>query len=129
MLEKRAQRLTKRCLWAACTEAQPYFQTERSNGFFEFLGGAEGDLLAGLDFDRFAGGRVAAHAGGALAHLQNTQADQVARAQPAAVPVIGFLMPQSANDDYKNATVPFLQGLKETGYVEGQNVAVRREPI
>ena len=25
---------------------------------------------------------------------------------------------------YKNVTVPFLQGLKETGYVEGQNVAV-----
>jgi putative tryptophan/tyrosine transport system substrate-binding protein len=32
--------------------------------------------------------------------------------------------PQSAEDDYKNRTVPFLQGLKETGYVEGQNVAV-----
>jgi hypothetical protein len=24
----------------------------------------------------------------------------------------------------KNVTVPFLQGLKETGYVDGQNVAV-----
>jgi putative tryptophan/tyrosine transport system substrate-binding protein len=32
--------------------------------------------------------------------------------------------PQSADDDFKNFTVPFLQGLKETGYVEGQNVAV-----
>ena len=31
--------------------------------------------------------------------------------------------PQSAEDDYENRTVPFLQGLKETGYVEGQNVA------
>jgi NAD(P)-dependent dehydrogenase (short-subunit alcohol dehydrogenase family) len=31
---------------------------------------------------------------------------------------------QSAEDDYKNRTVPFLQGLKETGYVEGQNVAI-----
>src|ERR1700746_2397975 len=48
----------------------------------------------------------------------------VARAQQAAVPVIGFLSPQSADDDFKNITVPFLQGLKETGYVEGQNVAV-----
>jgi putative ABC transport system substrate-binding protein len=47
-----------------------------------------------------------------------------ARAQQAAVPVIGYLSPQSANIDYKNVTVPFLQGLKETGYVEGQNVAV-----
>src|SRR6516165_1586185 len=48
----------------------------------------------------------------------------VAWAQQPAMPVIGFLSPQSAEGDYKNATVPFLQGLKETGYVEGQNVAV-----
>jgi putative tryptophan/tyrosine transport system substrate-binding protein len=48
----------------------------------------------------------------------------VAQAQQPAVPVVGFLSPQSADDDYKNFTVPFLQGLKETGYVEGQNVAV-----
>ena len=47
----------------------------------------------------------------------------VARAQQQ-VPVVGFLSPQSADDDYKNFTVPFLQGLKEAGYVEGQNVAV-----
>ena len=47
-----------------------------------------------------------------------------ARAQQAAVPVIGFLSPQSAEDDYKNVTVPFLQGLKEAGYVDGQNVAI-----
>src|SRR5271155_5353144 len=40
------------------------------------------------------------------------------------MPVIGFLSTQSAEDDYKNRTVPFLQGLKETGYVEGQNMAV-----
>jgi putative tryptophan/tyrosine transport system substrate-binding protein len=45
-------------------------------------------------------------------------------AQQPALPVIGFLSPQSADDDYKNFTVPFLQGLKETGYVEGQNVAI-----
>jgi putative tryptophan/tyrosine transport system substrate-binding protein len=44
-----------------------------------------------------------------------------ARAQQPALPVVGFLGPQSA-DDYKNVTVSFLQGLKETGY--GQNVAV-----
>jgi putative tryptophan/tyrosine transport system substrate-binding protein len=48
----------------------------------------------------------------------------VARAQQAAPLVIGYLSPQSADDDYKNYTVPFLQGLKETGYVEGQNVAI-----
>jgi putative ABC transport system substrate-binding protein len=48
----------------------------------------------------------------------------VVRAQRSAVPVIGYLGTQSANDDYKNVTVPFLQGLKEAGYVEGQNVAI-----
>ena len=47
-----------------------------------------------------------------------------ARAQQPAMPVIGFLLSQSADDDYKNVTVPFLQGLKDTGYVEGQNVAI-----
>jgi putative ABC transport system substrate-binding protein len=48
----------------------------------------------------------------------------VARAQRAAMPVIGFLSAQSADDDYKNYVVPFLQGLQESGYVKGQNVAV-----
>jgi putative tryptophan/tyrosine transport system substrate-binding protein len=45
-------------------------------------------------------------------------------AQQPAMPVIGYLSPQSAEADYKMVTVPFLQGLKETSYVEGQNVAV-----
>jgi putative ABC transport system substrate-binding protein len=48
----------------------------------------------------------------------------VARAQQPAMPVVGFFSPQSADDDYKNYIVPFLQGLKETGYVDGQNVMV-----
>jgi len=48
----------------------------------------------------------------------------VARAQQRAMPVIGYLGTQSAELDYKNFTVPFLQGLRETGYVEGQNVAI-----
>ena len=39
----------------------------------------------------------------------------VARAQQPAVPVIGVILTQSADDDYKNITGPFLQGLKETG--------------
>jgi putative ABC transport system substrate-binding protein len=38
--------------------------------------------------------------------------------------VIGVILTQSADDDYRNITVPFLQGLKETGYAEGQNVTV-----
>jgi hypothetical protein len=45
----------------------------------------------------------------------------VARAQQQSIPVVGYLGDQSADDDF---TVPFLQGLKQAGYVEGQNVAV-----
>ena len=48
----------------------------------------------------------------------------VTRAQQPAMPVIGFLSPQSADDDYKMITVPFIQGLKETGYIDGQNVVI-----
>jgi putative ABC transport system substrate-binding protein len=47
----------------------------------------------------------------------------LARAQQAAMPVIGFLSSQSA-DNSKFLIVRFVQGLKETGYVEAQNVAV-----
>src|ERR1700738_5101489 len=46
-----------------------------SDGFLQLLGCAEGNLLAGLDVDGFTGGRVAAHAGGALAHLQDAETD------------------------------------------------------
>jgi putative ABC transport system substrate-binding protein len=49
----------------------------------------------------------------------------LARAQQPALPVIGWLSAQSADDVYYNDfTVPFLQGLKDAGYVEGQNVAI-----
>jgi putative ABC transport system substrate-binding protein len=48
----------------------------------------------------------------------------VARAQQPAMPVIGYLASQSGDEENKNFTVAFLQGLKETGYVEGQNVAI-----
>jgi putative ABC transport system substrate-binding protein len=48
----------------------------------------------------------------------------VAQAQQPVLPVVGFLIPQSADEVYKNMTVPFLQGLKEAGYVEGRNVTV-----
>ena len=47
-----------------------------------------------------------------------------ARAQQQAMPVIGYLGAQSADDESKNVNVPFLQGLKETGFVDGQNVAI-----
>ena len=48
----------------------------------------------------------------------------VARAQQQAVPVIGWLSAQSAEDDYKVRAVSFLRGLKENGYVAGQNVTI-----
>ena len=46
-----------------------------------------------------------------------------ARAQQAAMPVIGFLDPRPPGtmEDYLRA---FRQGLKDTGYVEGENVAI-----
>jgi len=47
-----------------------------------------------------------------------------ALAQQPGTPVIGFLSAQSADLDYRNVTVPFLGGLKETGYIEGQNVTI-----
>jgi putative ABC transport system substrate-binding protein len=47
----------------------------------------------------------------------------VARAQQSVMPVIGYLGTQS-DDDPRLFTVPFFLGLKEAGYVEGQNVMV-----
>jgi putative tryptophan/tyrosine transport system substrate-binding protein len=46
-----------------------------------------------------------------------------ARAQQPAMPVIGFLAGASP-DAYSVSTASFLQGLKETGYVERRNVAI-----
>ena len=46
-----------------------------------------------------------------------------ARAQQPAMPVIGFLRSTSAADSTHLVTA-FRQGLKEAGFVEGQNVAI-----
>ena len=46
-----------------------------------------------------------------------------ARAQQPAMPVIGFLHPASP-DGYADRVRGFRQGLKETGFVEGENVAI-----
>src|ERR1700751_5589895 len=46
-----------------------------------------------------------------------------ARAQQPAMPVIGFLDPR-APDDVTDRLRAFRQGLKEIGYVEGENMAI-----
>src|SRR5690349_9124668 len=51
--------------------------------FLQFLGGAESDFPARLDLDGLAGGRIAAHARGALSHDENSE--------PADADAIAFL--------------------------------------
>jgi putative tryptophan/tyrosine transport system substrate-binding protein len=47
-----------------------------------------------------------------------------ARAGPTAMPVIGFLDPRSSPDSFSNDIAGFHQGLKDTGFVENENVAI-----
>ena len=47
----------------------------------------------------------------------------IAHAQQPAMPVIGFLNSGSP-DTFVSTVSAFLQGLKEAGYVDGQNVAI-----
>ena len=47
-----------------------------------------------------------------------------ARAQQAAVPVVGILGSGSSSA-FTDLLIAFRQGLKETGYAEGQNVAIQ----
>src|SRR4051812_14316630 len=56
-------------------DAMSEFRDAGSDGFLQFLGGAEGDFLAGLDLDWFAGCGVAANAARAFANLKDAEAD------------------------------------------------------
>ena len=47
-----------------------------------------------------------------------------ARAQQAALPVVGFLLGGSLTDVPMDRVTAFHQGLKEAGFVEGQNVTI-----
>jgi hypothetical protein len=71
--------------------------------------GHRGDSMRRREF-------IALIGGGAVAPL-------AARAQQRAMPVIGFLRSTTAADSTKFVT-SFRQGLKETGFVEGENVAI-----
>jgi hypothetical protein len=46
----------------------------------------------------------------------------VVQGQQAGTPVIGFLSAQSADDDYKQSAVPFLQGLQGKGEGRGTDL-------
>src|SRR5262249_61089565 len=50
-------------------------------------------------------------------------AARAAHAQPLAMPVIGYLSQRSPTDS-ASIVAAFRQGLKEVGFVEGQNVAI-----
>jgi len=47
-----------------------------------------------------------------------------ARAQQAAMPVVGYVRSESFDDTAQRMIAGFREGLNEAGYIEGQNVAI-----
>src|SRR5262249_1837332 len=89
-------------------------QDARSDRFLEFLGGPERDFLARFELDRLAGGRVAAHASGALADLKDAEA-----ADADAVALLQVLH-DKANKLAKNRLRLLLRHLVSAGQGGGQ---------
>jgi hypothetical protein len=88
----------------------------------EFFGTNTGGGLRPSDQVCLAGGLLGVRRRNFITLLGGAAAWRLAAwAQQRAVPVIGILSAQSAELDYKDVTV---RCLKETGYVEGQNVAM-----
>src|SRR5262245_5158879 len=82
----RPPKRTRACASPVTCRDQPskHLGAIRSDRLLELLGGAERDLLARLDLDRLAGGRIASHARRALPDLQDAEpadADAVALLQ------------------------------------------------
>src|SRR5262249_61049560 len=78
---------------------------------------AEGHMASHIGRRKF----LATLLGGAAASLAGSP---FAVARQAAMPLIGFVNAGSAKGGYARPVSAFRQGLSETGYVEGRNVAI-----